>query len=168
MWYYEYLALPHPKMVVVVFSRSVVSDSLLPHGLQHARVPSPSPSCRASSNLCPLNQWCHPTISSSVIPFFPCLQSYSALGSLLMTQLFVPGGQSTGVSASTSVLPKNIQDLFSLGLTCLISLQSKGLSRLFPNITVQQHQFFSPKYSLAKPLFTLRLLPLSHKVKRAS
>ena len=168
MWYYEYLALSHPKMVVVLFSRSVVSDSLLPRRLQHVRLPCPSPSCRASSNLCPLNQWCHPTISSSVIPFFPCLQFFPALGSLLMTQLFVSRGQSTGVSASTSVLPVNIQDWFSLGLTGLISLQSKGLSRVFSNTTVQKHQFFSPKYSLVKPLFTGSLLPLFHKGKRAS
>ena len=168
MWYYEYLALSHPKMVVVLFSYSVVSDFLLPRGLQHVRLPCPSPSCRASSNLCPLNQWCHPTISSSVIPFFPCLQFFPALGSLLMTQLFVSGGQSTGVSTTTSVLPVNIQDWFSLGLTGLISLQSKGLSRVFSITTVQKHQFFSPKYSLVKPLFTGSLLPLSHKGKRAS
>ena len=144
MWYYEYLALLHPKMVVV-FCCSVVSQLFATRGLQHARLPCPSPSCRASSNLSPWNQWCHPTVSSSVIPFFPYLQSFPALGSLLMSQLFASSGQSTGVSASTSVLPTNIQDWFSLGLTGLISLQSKGLSRVFSNTTVQKHQFFSPK-----------------------
>ena len=101
----------------VQFSRSVVSDSLRPHGLQHARPPCPSPTCRAFSNSCPLSQWCHPTISSSVIPFSSCLQSFPAWGSFPMSQFFTSGGLIIGVSASASVLPMNIQDWFPLGLT---------------------------------------------------
>ena len=108
------------------FRASVVSDSLGPHGLQHARPPCPSPTPGACSNSCPLNQWCHPTISSSVIPFSSCLQSCPASGSFPMSQFFTSGGQNIGVSASASVLPMNIQDWFPLGLTCLISLQFKG------------------------------------------
>ena len=107
----------------VQFSHSVMSDSLQPHGLQHARFPCPSPSPRAYSNSCPSSQWCHPTISSSVIPFSSCLQSFSASGSFPMNQFFPSGCQSIGVSASTSVLPMNIQDWFPLGWTSLISLQ---------------------------------------------
>ena len=126
----------------VQFSGSVMSDSLWPHGLLHTRLPCPSPTSRACSNSCPSSWWCHPTISSSVVPFSSCLQSFLASGSFLMTQYFASGGQSTGVSASASVLPMNIQDWFSLGLTGLISLQSKGLSRVFSNNTVQKHQFF--------------------------
>ena len=101
----------------VQFSHSVMSDSLQPHGLQHARVPCPSPTPRACSNSCPSSQWCHPTISSSIIPF-SCLQPFPALGSLPRSQFFVSGGQSTGVSASVSVLPMNIQDQFPLGSPC--------------------------------------------------
>ena len=108
----------------VQFSCSVVSDSLRPHGLQHARPPCPSPTPRVYSNSCPLSQWCHPTISSSVVPFF-CLQSFSASESFQMSQLFVWGGQSIGVSASASVLPMTIQDWFPLGWTGWISLQSR-------------------------------------------
>ena len=130
------------------FSRSVVSDSLWPQVLQHTRLPCPSPTPRAFSNSCPLIGWCHPTISSSVIPFSSCLQSFPASGSFSMSQFFASGGQSIGVSASTSVLPMNIQDWFPLGLTDLISLQSKGLSRVFSNTTVQKHQFFSAQSSL--------------------
>ena len=126
----------------VQFSRPVVSDSLWPHGLQPARLPCPLPIPVACSNSCPLNQWCHPTISSSVIPFSSGLQSFPASGSFLMSQFFTSGGQSIGVSASASVLPMNIQDWFPLGWTSLISLQSKGLSRVFSNTTVQKHQFF--------------------------
>ena len=100
------------------FSHSVVSDSLQPHGLQHARLPWPSPTPRACFNSCPLNWWCHPTISSSVIPFSPHLQSFPASGSFPMSQFFTSGGQSIGVSASASVLPMNTQDWFSLGWTC--------------------------------------------------
>ena len=130
------------------FSRSVVSDSLWPQVLQHTRLPCPSPTPRAFSNSCPLIGWCHPTISSSVIPFSSCLQSFPASGSFSMSQFFASGGQSIGVSASASVLPMNIQDWFPLGLTDLISLQSKGLSRVFSNTTVQKHQFFSSQSSL--------------------
>ena len=132
----------------VQFSRSVVSDSLKPHGLRHARPPCPSPAPRVYSNSCPLSRWCHPTISSSVAPFSSHLQSFPASGSFQMSQLFVWGGQSIGVSASTSVFPMNSQDWFPLGLTGWISLLSKGLSRVFSNIVVQKHQFFGPKFSL--------------------
>ena len=131
----------------VQFNRSVVSDSLWPHGLQHARLPCPSPTPGAYSNSCPLSQWCHPTISSSVIPFSH-LQSFPASGSFPMSQLFASGGQSIGVSTSASVLPMNIQDWFPLGWTGWISLQSKGLSRVFSNTTVQKHQLFSAQLSL--------------------
>ena len=117
------------------FCRSVMSDSLWPHGLQHARLPCPSPTPGTYSSSCPLSQWCHPTISSSVIPFSSCLQSFPTSGSFQMNQLFALGGQSIGVSAS--VLPKSIQDWFLLGWTGWISLQSKGLSRVFFNTTVQ-------------------------------
>ena len=111
----------------VQFSRSIVSDSLPPHELQHARLPCPSPTPGASLNSCPLSQWCQPTISSSVVPFSYSLQSFPASGSFQMSQLFASGGQSIGVSAAASVLPMNIQDWFPLGLTSLILLQSKGL-----------------------------------------
>ena len=127
--------------------QSVMSDSLWPHGLQHSRLPCPSATPRSCSNSFPLSWWCHPTISSSVIPFPSCLQSVPASGSFPMSQFFTSGGQSIGVSASTSVLPMNIQDWFPLGLTGLISLQSKGLSRVFSS-TTQKHQFFSAKLSL--------------------
>ena len=129
------------------FSCSVVSDSLRPHGLQHAWLPCPSPTPGACSNSCPSSKWCHPTISSSVIPFSSCLQSFPASGSFLVSQFFTSGGQSIGASASASVLPMNIQNWFPLGLTCLI-LQFKGLSRVFSNTTVQKHQFFSVQLSL--------------------
>ena len=115
----------------VQFSRSVVSDSLWPHESQHARPPCPSPTPRACSNSCPLSRWCHPTISSSVVPFSCHLQSFPASGSFPMSPFSASGGQSIGVSASASVLPMNIQDWLPLGLTGLISLQSKGLSRVF-------------------------------------
>ena len=126
---------------------SVMTDSLGPHGLQHARLPCPSPSLGACSNLYPLRQWCHPTILSSVIPF-SCLQSFPASGSFLMSQLFASGGQSIRASASASVLLMNIQDWFPLELSGLMSLQSKGLSRVFSNATVQKHQFFGIQPSL--------------------
>ena len=113
------------------FSRSVVSNSLRPHGLQHTRLLCPSSTPGAYSNSCHLNQICHPTISSSVVPFCSCLQSFPASGSFPMSQLFASGGQNTGVSGSASVLPMNIQDWFPLGWTGWISLQSKGLSRVF-------------------------------------
>ena len=127
----------------VQFSLSVIYDSLQPHGLQHARLPCPSPTPGACSNLCPSNQWCHLTISSSVIPFSSCLESFPASGSFPMSQFFASSSQSIGASASPSVLPMSIQDWFLLVLTSLISLQSKGLSVVFSSITVQKHQFFS-------------------------
>ena len=129
---------------LVLFSHSVVSNSSWPHGLQHARLPCSSPSPGACSNSCHSSQWCHPTISSSVAPFSCCLQSFPASGSFLMSQLFTSGDQSIGVS--TSVLPKNIQAWFPLGWTGLISLQSKGLSKVFSNTTVQKHQFLVMVY----------------------
>ena len=120
----------------VQFSHSVVSNSLQPHELQHARPPCPSPTARVYLNPCSLSWWCHPTISSSVIPFSFCPQSFSAAGSFQMNQLFASGGQSIGASALASVLPMNIKDWFPLGWTGWISLQSKGLSRVFSNTTV--------------------------------
>ena len=132
----------------VQFSRSVVSNSLWPHGLQHTRPPCPSPTPRVYSNSCPLSQWCRPTISSSVVPFSSCLQSFPASRSFPMSQFFESGGQSIGVSASASVLPMNVLDWFPLGWTGWISLLSKGLSRVFSNTTVQKHQFFSAQLSL--------------------
>ena len=132
----------------VQFSHSVVSDSLQPHGVQHARFLCPSPTPRAYSNSCPLSRRCHPTISSCVIPFSSCLQSFPASGSFPMSQFFPSGGHSIGVSPSASVLPMNIQDWFALGWTSWISLQFKGLSRVFFNTTVQKHWFFSVQLSL--------------------
>ena len=132
----------------VQFSHSVVSDSLQPQGLQHARPPCPSPTPGLYSNSCPFSQWCHPTISSSVVPFSSHLQSFPASGSFPMSQFFTSGGQSIGVSASRSVLPMNTQDWSPLGWTGWISLQSKGLSGVFSNTTVQKHQFFSAQLSL--------------------
>ena len=119
------------------WSRSVMSDSLRPHGLQHTSLPCPSPTPRAYSNSCPLSWWCHPTISSSVVPFSSCLQSFPASRCFQMSQFFASVGQSIGVSASTSVLPMNIQDWFPLELAGLIPFQSKGLSRVFSNTTTQ-------------------------------
>ena len=133
----------------VEFSLSVVSDSLQPHGLQHTTSPCPSPTPRVYSNLCPLSRWCHPTISSFVVPFSSCLQFFPASGSFQMSQFFASGGQSIGVSASASVLPMNIQELFPLGWTGWISLQSKGLSKVsFPTTTVQKHRSFCTQLSL--------------------
>ena len=132
----------------VQFSHSVMSDSLWPHGLQHTRLPCSSPTPRAYSNSCPSNQWYHPTISSSIIPFSSCLQSFPASGSFPMSQFFTSGGQSIGASASASVLPMNIQDWFPLGFTGLITLQSTGISRVFSSTTVQKHQFFGTQLSL--------------------
>ena len=122
-------------------SRSVVSNSLRPHEVQHARPPCPPSTPGVYLNSCPLSRWCHPTISSSVIPF-SCPQSFPASGSFQMSQSFASGGQSIKVSASISVLPMNTQDWFPLGWTGWISLESKGLSRVFSNNTVQKHQFF--------------------------
>ena len=132
----------------VQLSCSVVSDSLWPHELQHARLPCPSTTPGVYSNSCPLNWWCHPTISSSVVPFSSCLQSFPASGPFQMSQFFASGDQSIGVSVSVSVFPMNIQDWFPLGWTGWISLQSKGLSRVFSNTTVQKHQFFGTQFSL--------------------
>ena len=131
----------------VQFSPSVVSDSLQPHELQHARPPYPSPTAGVLPNPCPLSRWCHPAISSFVIPFFSCPQSFPASRSSQMSQVFVSGGQSIGVSASASILPMNTQDWSPLGWTGWISLQFKGLSRVFSNTTVQKHQFFGAQPS---------------------
>ena len=131
----------------VQFSHSVVSDSLRHHEPQHARPPCPSPTPGVHRNPCPLCQWCHPTISTSVVPFSSCPQSFPASGSFQMSQLFTSGGQSTGVSALASVFPMNTQDWSPLGWTGWISFQSKGLSRVFSNTTVQKHQFFSTQLS---------------------
>ena len=131
----------------VQFSCSVVSDSLWLHGLHYTRLSCPSPTPGAYLNSCPLTRWCHPAISSSVIPF-SCLQSFPASGCFPKSQFFTLGGQSIAVSASASVLPMNSQDWFPLGWTGWISLQSKGLSRVFSNTTVQMHQFFGAQLSL--------------------
>ena len=131
----------------VQFSRSVMSDFLRPHESQHARPPCPSPTPGVYPKPCPSSRWGHPTILSSVIPFSSCPQSFPALGSFPISQLFARGGQSIGVSASTSILPMNTQDWPPLGWTGWISLQSKGLSRVFSNTTVQKHQFFGTQLS---------------------
>ena len=142
-----FLTKQQQQQFISQFSHSVVSDSLQHHGLQHARLPCPSPTPGAYSNSCPSHQWCHPTISSSVIPFSSCRQSLPASGCFPMSQLFAWGGQRIGVSASASVLPMNTQDWSPLGWTGWISLQSKGLSRVFSNTTVQKHQFFGTQLS---------------------
>ena len=130
-----------------LFSHSVVSDSLWPHESQHTGLPCPSPTPRVHSNSCPSSWWCHPAISSSVVPFSSCPQSFPASGSFPMSQLFIWGGQSIGVSALASVLPINTQDWSPLEWTGWISLQSKGLSKVFSNTTVQKHQFFGAQLS---------------------
>ena len=145
----------HSFRQLVQFSRSVVSDSLWPHGLQHTRLPCPSPVPGTCSNSCPSSQWCHPTISSSVTCFSSCPQSFPASGSFPVSQLFTSGGQSIGASAS--VLPMNIQDWFPLGLTGLTSLQSRGLSKVFSKTTVQKHQFFGAQLSLYWPSLFLTM-----------
>ena len=131
----------------VQFSHSFVSNPLRPHESQHSRPPCPSPTPRVHSGSCPSSQWCHPDISSSVVPFSSCLQSLPASGSFPMSQLFAWGGQTIGVSALASVLPMNTQDWSPLEWTGWISLQSKGLSRVFSNTTVQKHQFFDAQLS---------------------
>ena len=133
------------------FSHSVKSNSLRPHELQHARPPCPSPTPRIDSNTCPLSQWCHPTVSSSVIPFSSCLQSFPASGSFQIRQFFTSGGQSIGAWAPASFIgrPMNIQSWFPLGLTSLVSLLSKGLSRVFASTTVQKYQFFGAQLSFS-------------------
>ena len=130
-----------------------MSDSLQPHGLQHGRPPCPSPTPRVYSNSCPFSQWFASAISSSLVPFFSCLQSFPASGSFQMSQFFPSGGQSIGVSASASVLPKNVQDWFLLGWTGWISLQSKGLSRVFSNTTVQKYQSFGRRACINTRIF---------------
>ena len=137
----------------VQFSCSLMLDSLQPHGLQNARFPCPSPIPGACSNSCPSSPWYHPTISSSVIPFSSCFQSFPASESFLMSWHFTSGGQSIGVSASASIFPMNIQNWFPLGLTGWNSLQSKGLSRIFSNTTVQKHQL-SLMFQLSHPYMT--------------
>ena len=141
------IALSFTYYLSVQFSHSVVSDSLQSHEPQHARPPCPSPTPGVHPNSCPLSRWCHPAISSSVIPFSSCPQSFPASGSFPMSQLFASGGQSVGVLALASVLPVNTQDWSPLEWTGWISLQSKGLSRVF-STTVQKHQFFGAQLSL--------------------
>ena len=143
---YQFLKYTSVSFNLVQFSRSVLSDCW-PHEQQHARSPCPSPTPRIYPNPCPLSRWCHPTVSPSVIPFSSCLQSFPASGSFQMSQLFASGGQSIGILASASVLPMNTQDWSPLGWTGWISLQSKGLSRVFSNTTVQKHQFFGAQLS---------------------
>ena len=138
--------------VLRLFNHSVVFNYSQPHGLQHTRLICPLPSLRDCSNSCPLSWWCHSTISSSVVPF-SCLQSFPASGSVPLNQFFESGGQSIGVSASPSVLSMNIQDWFPLRLPVWISLQSKGLSRVFSITTVQKHQFFMLSF-LSSPTLT--------------
>ena len=144
---YWNLHLPLKLFSSVQFSRSVVSDSLWPHESQHARPPCPSPTPGVHANSRPSSRWCHPAISSSVVPFSSCPQSLPASESFPMSQLFTWGGQSTGVSALASFLPKNTHDWSPLEWTGWISLQSKGLSRVFSNTTVQKHQFFGAQLS---------------------
>ena len=136
------------KRELLLFSGWLMSDCLWPHGLQHTRLPCPSPSPRVCLNSCPSSQWCHPTTSSSIIPFSSCPESFPASGSFPMSQLFASGGQSIGASALWSVLPMNIQNRFPLGLTGLTSRLSKGLSRVFSSTTVQKPQFFLTQPSL--------------------
>ena len=145
--------------VSVQFSPSVMSDSLRPHGLQHTRLPWGSSTPRTYSNSCSSHQWCHPTISSSIDNFSSHPQSFPASGSFPMSQFFTSGGQSIGVSASASVLPRNIQDWFPLGLSGWISLQSKELSRVFSSTTVWKHQFFNTQPSLGSNSH-IRIWPL--------
>ena len=134
--------------LVSQFSHSVMSNTLQPYEPQHARPPCPSSTPRVHPNSYPLSPWCHPSISSSIVPFSCCPQSFPASWSFPMSQLFTSGGQSIGVSASTSVFPMNIQDWSPLGWTDWISLQSKGLSSVFSNTTVQKHQFYCAQLSL--------------------
>ena len=146
--YYIYLIFLYNVYVSVQFSHSVLSDSFRPHELQHARLPCPSPTPGVHANSCPLSRWCHPAISSSVVPFSSCPQSLPASESFSMSQLFTSGSQSIGVSASTSVLSMNTEDWSPLGWTGWMSLLSKGLSRVFSNTTIQKHQFFGAQLSL--------------------
>ena len=151
-------------LFLLLFSHKVMSNSLWPHGLQHARSPCPSPSPRAYSNSCPLTRWCHPTIPSSVVLFSSCLQSFPALESFPMSRLSLTDGKSIGVSASASVLPMNNQDWFPLGLTGLISLLSKELPRVFSNTTFQKYQFHRVQLSLWSNLLIHTLVQFSRSV----
>ena len=155
VWFWHLLIQQIFPFSSVQFSHSVMSDSLRPHELQHARLPCPSPTPRVYPNSCPFSQWCHPTISSSVIPFSSGLQSFPTSGSFQMTQFFTSGGQNIGISVSTSVLPMNTQD-WSLGWTGCISLQSKGLSRVFSNTTVQKHQLLGTQLSYSTTFTAIR------------
>ena len=146
--FWFFILLHWSTSVHVLFSHSVIFNCLQPHEMQHARPACLSPTARVYWNPCPLRWWCHPTISSSVVPFSSCPQSFPESGSFQMSQLFASGGQSIGFSASISVLPMNTQDLSPLGWTGWISLKSKGLSRVFSNTTVQKHWFFSAQLSL--------------------
>ena len=137
-WTRPFQERPSP-LLCFQFSHSVLSHSLGPHGLQQVRLPCPSPTPKACSNSCPLSWWCHPTISSSAVPFSSCLQSFPASGSFPVSQFFTSGGQSIGASALASVFPMKIQDWFPLRWTGWLSLQSKGLSKAFTNTTVQKH-----------------------------
>ena len=139
-------SLSHVRLFVTPWTTA--RQALWPHGLQHARLPCPSPTPGAYSNSCPLSRWCHPTISPSVIPFSSCPQSFPASGSFPMSQLFPSVAQSIGVSTSTSILPMNTRDCFCLEWTGWIFLQSKGLFRVFSNTTVQKHRFFCTQVSL--------------------
>ena len=141
--YFSIATITSLHIILLLFSCSVMSDSLWPYGLQHSRLPCSSPTPGAYSNSCPLSWWCHPTVSFSAIPFSSCLQSFLASGSFPMRWFFESGGQSIEGSASASILPINIQDWFLLGWTGWISLQSKGFSRVFSNTTVQKHQCFT-------------------------
>ena len=141
-----YLIIKLTRMISCQFSSAQLCPTLRPHGLQHTRLPCLSPTPGVRSNSCPVSRWCHPTISSSVVPFSSCLQSFQALGSFLMSQFFTSGGQSIGFSSS--VFPMNIQNRFPLELTGLISLQSKGLSGVFFSTTVQKYWFFNAQPSL--------------------
>ena len=148
---------PSISLNSVQFSCSVISNSLQPHQLQHVRLPCLSSTLRVCSNSCPLSRWCHPTISSLVVPFSSCLQSLPPSGSFQMSQFFASGGQSIGISASASVLLMNIQDWFPLGWIGLISLLSKGLSRVFSNTTVEKHQFFNKQKKEKHQFFCAQL-----------
>ena len=144
-----------PIFITIQFSHSVLSNSLWPHGLQHARPSCPSPTPGVYPNSCPLSQWCHPTISSSVVPFSSCLQSFPASGSFQMSQFFASGGQRIGVSATLSVLPMNTQHWFPLGWTGWISLLSKGLLRVFSNTTsILQHSFLYSLIYISRQKYT--------------
>ena len=132
-----------------------MSNSLQPHGLQHTKPPCPSPTPRTYSNSCPSSQWCHPTISPSVIPFSSCLQSFPATGSFPMSQFFASDGQNIGISASTSDIPMNSRDWSPLGWTSWISLQSRGLSRVFSNTTVQKHHFSALRFLYGSTLTSI-------------